>query len=506
MANLTELRGACPPPFLDVSQFSVDGGFTAGRFCAPTGQATCCLPCPATDWIYPRGFVTWYKVAESINGLGLALCLFLLISYMVLPIEKTRRHYLSVCLIIGVIALALGFVIPLGVQPPQCYDEITPNDMYTSLTCAWSGAFIIAGGLAIDVWIFIRALSMHLQICWDVQPGKKFFYVAQGLGWGVIATLFTATITVTGVSFRFGDACHVNSENSMKDFWGPLLAIAGLSTIVQLATFGYCINVYIKNLWSDEKTETTNSSGLPSYTSSLRMQSARAVYRRVRKVVWLQWRGIMIVVFILVDVIFFSIVFVYLDSMENAHLKKADDIEPWVTCLVLSGGDKEACTDIAQKSLVNQPTVVAILLMLALAGVQCFLLLARLSMFSGWYHWFKEKTVRKNEFVSLDAASREARTYELLKVGSPTPPPAFSPSTLASPPGTYSPAGRNTPDYFGKDVQREYRPSSMSFSAPRPPSSQGRLEVDLRSAQARGGLGLHPPVMESREDVMSNKI
>lgn len=46
----------------------------------------------------------------------------------------------------------LGFVIPFGARPEQCYDEITPNDMYTSLTCAFSGAFIIAGGLSIAVW------------------------------------------------------------------------------------------------------------------------------------------------------------------------------------------------------------------------------------------------------------------------------------------------------------------------------------------------------------------
>jgi hypothetical protein len=144
-------------------------------------------------------------------------------------------------------------VIPLGASPEQCYNEITPNDMYSSLACAFSGAFLIAGGLSIAVWskcllrttakdftdivkVFIRALSMHLQICWDVTPGKKFFYWAQGLGWSVAATFFTITITITGVSFRFGDVCHVNSANSMSDFWGPLLAIAGAAMVIQVAT------------------------------------------------------------------------------------------------------------------------------------------------------------------------------------------------------------------------------------------------------------------------------
>jgi hypothetical protein len=109
--------------------------------------------------------------------------------------------------------------------------------MFSSTTCAFSGAFLIAGGLSFAVWIFIRALSMHLQICWDVMPGKRFFYCAQGLGWGIAATFFTVTITITGVSFRFGDVCHVNSANSMQDFWGPLLVIAGAAMLVQLATY-----------------------------------------------------------------------------------------------------------------------------------------------------------------------------------------------------------------------------------------------------------------------------
>lgn len=130
----------------------------------------------------------------------------------------------------------LGFVIPFGAKPEQCFDEITPNDMYSSITCALSGAFLISGGLSIAVWIFIRALSMHLQICWDVTPGRKFFYWAQGLGWSVAAAFFTTTITITGVSFRFGDVCHVNSDQSMKDFWGPLLVIAGAATLTQVST------------------------------------------------------------------------------------------------------------------------------------------------------------------------------------------------------------------------------------------------------------------------------
>jgi hypothetical protein len=46
----------------------------------------------------------------------------------------------------------MGFIIPLGASPPQCHNLITPNDMFTNLTCAFSGAFLLAGGWAAIVW------------------------------------------------------------------------------------------------------------------------------------------------------------------------------------------------------------------------------------------------------------------------------------------------------------------------------------------------------------------
>ena len=103
------------------------------------------------------------------------------------------------------------------------------------------------------------------------------------------------------------------------------MALAGAAGVLQLMTLVYCANVYLKNMWSDSPTESsTNGSvsghGLPSYQASVRTQTARAVYRRLKKVLWLQWRGICIVTIILVDVVFFTIVFVKLDSMQSSVL------------------------------------------------------------------------------------------------------------------------------------------------------------------------------------------
>ncbi|KAF2763655.1 hypothetical protein EJ03DRAFT_322574 [Teratosphaeria nubilosa] len=415
MGNETDYTGACLAPFLDASLFPDEGGYIRGRFCAPIsqleGNPTCCLPCPATDWIYRDSFLTYATIAEWLNVLGLILLMFLLLSYVLLPVQQTRSHYLSTCLIVSVACIALGFTIPLGANPEQCFNEITPNDMYSSTECAFSGAFIVAGGLSAIVWICIRALSMNLQICWDIVPGSKFFYLSQTFGWGIPAALFTATMTKTGVSFRFGQACHVNHHGSMADFWGPLLGFAGASAILQLMTLIYCIHVYLKNLWADESHQSAGASGLPSYQGSVRGQTARAVFQRLKKVLWLQWRGICIVTIILVDVVFFATVFVYMDGEQHNLLKDWTKVEPWLICLAEhpnSEGVPSGCVDLIGSVLVNEATVVAVLLLLSLAGLEVFCILARPALLSAWSEYVQSKIwPRKQEFVSLDARQPE---------------------------------------------------------------------------------------------------
>ncbi|KAI7211144.1 hypothetical protein KC333_g7818 [Hortaea werneckii] len=413
MAYNESLKGDCLAPFYDAALFGHDDRFTTGRFCAPVplpGRPTCCLPCPAAEWTYSDSFTTYANVAQWLNVIGLILLVFMLVSHVVLPTTQTRSHYLSVCLILSVLFICIGFTIPLASQPEQCYDEITPNDMYSSDTCAWNGAFIIAGGLSATMWIFIRALSMNLQICWDIVPGKKFFYAAQAFGWGIPAVLFAASLTLTGLSYHFGNACLLNHKNSMADFWGPLLGIAGAAGLLQLATFGYCIHVYLKNLWSDQSQESSaaSGSGLPSYNSSVRNQTARAVWRRLKKVLWLQWRGICIVSIILIDVIFFSIVFVYLDSIQMSVKNDWQKVEPWLLCLAAHPTDKNQCLHLVSPWLVSEATVVAVLILLSLAGIQVFLFLTRPSIFPAWKEFFMGKLhPHRQEFVSLDARQKD---------------------------------------------------------------------------------------------------
>ena len=227
---------------------------------------------------------------------------------------------------------------------------------------------------------FLRSLSIHLQICWQVVPGRKFFWGSVLAGWGFPALFIAIALPVTGTSYRFGNTCHINHQKALQDYWGPLLAFAAISTILQFATFGYCIKVYLKSLFNDGNNSTSQVSsrpGLPSYTShsgSVKTVTAAQAYRRVKKVIALQWRGTIIVLIIIVNVVFLAVVFVQMDNTVTAAMQDLGKAEPWLLCLVINQGNKSAClNEVKQVGLVaNEATVMAVLILLSVGLIYLY--------------------------------------------------------------------------------------------------------------------------------------
>ena len=337
-----------------------------GRLCSNLTGATCCLPCPLTDWVYPDSFHTIGIAADWIAVFSTLCCLFLLVSWLFLPVDKTHRHYLSICLTTGVALMNLSFILPLAAHPDQCADTITPNGMQSSSECAASGTLVILGGWVAVMWVFLRSLSLHLQICWQVVVGRSFMWMSHAIGWGIPIIGTILAIVFSGVSFRFGTTCHINHDNSLADLWIPLLVFAGLTIVIQLITFAYCIKVYLASL--NDNAASTENSGLPSYSNSIRTMTPRQAYRRVRRVIQLQWRGIAIVLIIVTDVIFFSIVFVFQDNTVAAISANPAKATTWLICLATHGGDKNQCFNDAAPFTVSEATVAAVLILLAVCS------------------------------------------------------------------------------------------------------------------------------------------
>ncbi|KAL1902820.1 hypothetical protein Sste5346_000731 [Sporothrix stenoceras] len=290
--------------------------------------------------------------------------------------------------------------------------------MQSSSVCGASGTLLILGGWSAIMWVFLRSLSLHLQICWQVVVGRSFMWVSHATGWGVPILGTILAIVFSGLSFRFGTTCHINHANSLADLWIPLLVFAGMSIVVQLVTFGYCIKVYLASI--NDNTASTENSGLPSYSNSIRTMTPRQAYRRVRRVIQLQWRGIAIVMIIVTDVIFFSIIFVFQDNTVAAISADPTKATTWLICLATHNGDKNQCLNDAAAFTVNEATIGAVLVLFSMNGLWLVFLLGRWSMIHGWIDLLTPASRRtaKREFVSVDARlddlKKDTRSYEML--------------------------------------------------------------------------------------------
>lgn len=236
-------------------------------------------------------------------------------------------------------------------------------------------------------------------------------------GWGIPAIGTTVMLIVTGVSFRFGEICHINMENSMYDYWIPALVFAGTALVLQLSTMAYCIRVYLKSLFSREPSAATDA--LPSYAASVRSINARQAYRRISKVFRLQWRGVAFVFIIIANALLYSIVFISLDATTKLTHEVVQMAFPWLLCLSFTKGDKEHCKDYAVDIGPDKDTLLAVLMFLSMVGLWNVALFARPSMFTGWLVLFRNAFSNHKKYVSADArtllaTSPEPHSFEML--------------------------------------------------------------------------------------------
>jgi hypothetical protein len=192
---------------------------------------------------------------------------------------------------------------------------------------------------------------------------------------------------------------------------------------------------------------------------------------------------------------FFAIVFVVMDDLEASIIANPSKAADWLGCLAQTGGDKNACLKFASNLVINEATVMAVLVLLSVShctsttcpeddanmsssqlnGIWSLLFLGRYSMFTGWYEMFMGRVKPNNEFVSADVHTfKDPRSYEMLgrdrdTVRTPEPLVLYpiTPLSPLSPPTVSS--GRETPDYFGREAR--YKPDTRSFTNPKPPAA-----------------------------------
>ena len=72
---------------------------------------------------------------------------------------------------------------------------------------------------------------------------------------------------------------------------------------------------------------------------------------------------------IIADVIFFSVIYLKMDNATASEVHDQTATMPWLLCLVVNGGNKNACLSKTEPLVVNEATVMAVLYLLSVRSI-----------------------------------------------------------------------------------------------------------------------------------------
>lgn len=270
--------------------------------------------------------------------------------------------------------------------------------MYSSQSCAWSGAFLEVGAMGISVWgewsfysclldqfilttcaVLLRSLWVHLQVCWDIDILKKRagFWAAQAIGWGLPGLFLAVSFPISGVSYRVGPTCFPNTYKSFITWFGWLIAFGCLATAIQFTTTAFCLWIYLRDIIRGPSATKANSSSTGSRNSTHVQEPAiqstfdaddsargKMAWERVKRVLKSQWRSMLLCIGLSVFSIYFGAVFVSQartgERAASGSAKSRNALVAWAFCLITNDADKSACGGVGKAIGLNENMVVAI--------------------------------------------------------------------------------------------------------------------------------------------------
>jgi len=198
--------------------------------------------------------------------------------------------------------------------------------------------------------------------------------------------------------------------------------------------------------------ESLPASLTPSDSTSRRR---RDVYKRITKVLQLQWRALTIAILVLIIIVLLSVVFILVDSETLAAAHDAELILPWEICLVRTAGDAAACLKYVHGLAPNEALLIATLVILSLTGVAAYLVLNPLAVLSAWKDFLQDKRRSKRAPSSPENPTEMIGFQEVRPMAKRVPPTVASRVSSPIPDGLRS--------HSVPDVSRSFRSESFDF-------------------------------------------
>lgn len=182
-----------------------------------------------------------------------------------------------------------------------------------------------------------------------------FRNVAVGFGVGVPIIFLSISLPISGVSYRLGNVCVPNQFSALATWFAWILIFAAISWIIQVVTILFCLWRFASSMVSGPvgKTHMSKSSVSTADSGQTRVRTSltpakkrRVAWRKIKRLLLLQWRSIVLAFIVANLTVYFGIVFIQ-QNLTTKILPGTENLTnvdlTWFVCLMSHNGDKNAC-------------------------------------------------------------------------------------------------------------------------------------------------------------------
>lgn len=185
-----------------------------------------------------------------------------------------------------------------------------------------------------------------------------FRNIAIALGVGLPLLFLAISLPIAGVSYRLGNVCVPNRFSALPTWFAWILIFAAASWIIQVVTILYCLWRFASTMvaagptgkttgHASKSSVSTADSGLTKGGSAVTpARRRRGAWRKVKRLLMLQWRSIVLAFIVANLTVHFGIVFIQ-QNLTTKILPGTENLTnvdlTWFVCLMAHNGDKNAC-------------------------------------------------------------------------------------------------------------------------------------------------------------------
>lgn len=127
--------------------------------------------------------------------------------------------------------------------------------------------------------VVCRTIYLHCQICWNLRVTSIALTILNIVGWLIPAILLGVVFAVAQITYTISNHCSIRVDWVVDLLIIPIIIEMSCAAVMQLATFLYCVHVYLRSL-SEPSPPTDDSFGNGAATSNYSIGSSRYPYRK----------------------------------------------------------------------------------------------------------------------------------------------------------------------------------------------------------------------------------